>query len=361
AIYGVFPPAFGPIATPVDPFRPEARGLLQQVERTLVTQTPPTYQSDHLKRLVRKLSVNHVAAAQGGRYILRPVMPHPLPGGASPGLSNDPIPVPALNDPQKNPLTPGATGPSGRPFFGVSDQVLAANGLTTNAIANPNVLTAVGFVTPGGQPWPEAAQEWYARRDRQNLARDIYTLLYLLSDPDATPTTNPVLTPNDLSRLVYSEAQLAEMAQFAVNLVDAMDPDDTITAFVYDKDLADGYTPLDDAHGSLDPSGPNPVPYNAVTGRYEDPVRGIVFGVEAQKLAIGEALAVFAHRYEQGGVPGDHYATEWNDQFHNDFAYVELQNMTPAAVPLNGGWSIVCESDFAPATTGVAVPRTLTI
>src|SRR5580700_11982480 len=72
-------------------------------------------------------------------------------------------------------------------------------------------------------------QEWLARYDRQRLARDIYTLLYLTGGGNdtinyATASNQPV----GGVRPVYTDDQLREMAQFAVNLVDALDPDTNI-------------------------------------------------------------------------------------------------------------------------------------
>lgn len=351
----VFPPVYGPLGSTVDVFRPEARGLLQHIDQTLVRQNAPgtitSYNSDILKRLIRKLSVNQVATAyitdrrdQRPRFVLRPVTPHPTPTtipAGSPPLTGEAIPVPVINDAAGNPLAAG----TGRPYFGVSDQLLSSNRLTTQSMANPP--TASGFVTPGMVPWPAAMQEWYARRDRQNLARDIYTLLYTLGHVD--PAMNVATTPN-VGGAVYTEAQLREMAQFAVNVVDAMDPDDTITAFIYDKNLADGYTLLDDGYAVDQPAS-------------TDTARGIVFGVEAQKLAFNEVMAVFAKKYSSspGGPGTNHGATQWNDTYHRDFVYVELQNMWPAPVPMNGGWSVVIEPDIDSATTYLEPSRSLTI
>lgn len=354
----VFPPLYGPPTSTVDVFRPEARGMLQQLDQFLVRQNAPnvpsSYDSDVLKGLIRKLSVNHVAASyvtdrrdQRPRFVLRPVTPHPLPGSTpQTTLTGDAIPVPTIEDAQGNVLAAGTA----RPYFGVSDELLTLNGLSTRSLGAPPIAT--GFAT-GGLSWPAAAQEWYARRDRQNLARDIYTLLYTLGH--VNPLTNVTTTPNT-GGAVYSDDQLREMAQFAVNLVDAMDPDDTVTAFVYDKNLVDGYTLKDD--GYVDQP-----PYDPATRRYEDAERGMVFGVEMQKLAFSEALAVFARKYVEppatDGTP--HAATQWDDTKHRDFVYVELQNMTPLPVGMNGGWSISLVPNAASVPMVTPTPRSLTI
>ena len=133
---GVFPPVF----TTNDPFRSEVRGLLQN----------RNYTNDAVKGLLRKLSANHVAAgyqARDGitRYVLRPLTPHPLSG-----LTN--VALDAATHPEL------AGYP---PRFGQPDTSLP----TTQSISTA------------------AQQEWHARRDRQNLARDIYTLLWVLGNP----------------------------------------------------------------------------------------------------------------------------------------------------------------------------------
>ena len=98
-------------------------------------------------------------------------------------------------------------------------------------------------------------QEWLARYDRQRLARDIYTLLYLTGGGNdainyATASNQPVAGV----RPVYTDDQFREMAQFAVNLVDALDPDTNITVFEYDKDLSNGWNLDDNAYdGTADP------------------------------------------------------------------------------------------------------------
>lgn len=372
----VFPPYFRSGGVFHDPFRPEARGLLQQTQFQLPNGQPlGVADRNNVQSLVRKLSVNHVAAAlpaaspnASPRYLLRPLTPHPT------GLSADALPTPQVRDLQGNVQAPGTA----RPYFGFSDLWLQNSGLATSQIASP----PAAFVDGSGNPYPAAMQEWHARRDRQNMARDIYTLLYMLGDANANPTVNPVTTSNapDASgvRPVYSDEQLIEMAQFAVNLVDAMDPDDTVTCFVFDTDLSDGYTLNDDGYTNpIPPSDPDPMvdsdgdgdPTNDLEATNIDVAggRGIVYGVESQKLTFAEALAVFARRYTQGsGGPRDHDATEWDDSAHRDFVYVELQNMTPWTIPMNGSWSVVCEPNVGPKAdpmdaNGIPIVRSLTI
>ena len=114
------------------------------------------------------------------------------------------------------------------------------------------------------------------------------------------------------------------MAQLAVNTVDAMDPDPVRTLFVYDKNLADGYTPYDD--GYANPPAPD------ATGR------GMVVGVERQELALSEALANVAWAEDKPatgrGDLVDHKLTEWDDAGDADasphsFLFVELAYTGP--------------------------------
>ena len=369
---GIFPPYFG-AAGDIEVFRQEARAILQQSQSPL----RGLNNANTIKGLVRKLSVNQVAAQapprvqQGSRpeYILRPLTPHPTvktnPSGGTP-IGAVPIPVPSYADADGvgGPDDGDGDGETDSPIFGVRDMQL-----TTNGLATWNITSVVDNFTSIGQ-----VQEWHARRDRQNLARDIFTLLYLTShfDPaiNVTTTSNARPTPGiPNSRPIYTDLQLREMAQFAVNIVDAMDPDDTITVFVYDKDLLDGYTNSDDGYSvPLDAVNDfTDYTYDAASKApvfYENEHRGMVFGVEAQQLAFNEVLAVLAKEYDDDNddtTPAqDHEATLWKDTAHRDAMFLELQNMMPYEVTLNGGWSIVCQPID---TTGAATfpARSLTI
>jgi hypothetical protein len=258
-------------------------------------------------------------------------------------------------------------------------------------------------------------QEWLARYDRQRMARDIYTLLYLTgggreanawrpsapyvvgalavpSPPNGhmyictnagtTNTTQPTWPtssgstvtdgsvtwtadvaagpptfaagtfanyatasnqPNATTgiRPVYTDDQLQEMAQFAVNLVDALDPDSNITLFEYDKDLSDGWN-LDDN------------PYDATN----DPItsthavdRGLVYGVERQQLCLNESLVTLYQPCINSvtNLAQGHPDIQWdNNQGPNaglsrqwQMFYTELENLGPTPVSFNNAqWQI---------------------
>jgi len=207
-----------------------------------------------------------------------------------------------------------------------------------------------------------ALQEYWARRDRQQLARDIYVMLYMFGGgADAVPNSNPMTTINYATtsnavnatltnsqnppppagqRPLYQDWQLAEMAQFAVNYVDALDRDDTITMFEYDKDLSDGWN-LDDNPYPGNPPVNDPIVNN---GKPQD--RGVVFGVEAQQLAFNEALVIVSRRVPVFGMNNtwqDHPATQLNDSITDrTFTYLELFNVSPYPVPVNLlNWQVV--------------------
>src|SRR5690606_36437995 len=123
-------------------------------------------------------------------------------------------------------------------------------------------------INPGGSDTDRQAlaeaQEWWAQYDRHRLARDIYTLLYLLGHGDDSlnlRTQGYPATPDENSN--SRNDHLEEMAQFAVNVVDALDRDDVITKFEYDLDLTDGWNPAE---------------------------TDVVYGVEAQSLTLSEVM-----------------------------------------------------------------------
>lgn len=172
---------------------------------------------------------------------------------------------------------------------------------------------------PAYPPQSTAAQEFWARRDRQQLCRDIYVLLYLLG-PGAD-TIDPTATG------AYTPAQCAEMAQFAVNLVDAMDHDSIVTRFEYDTDLSNGWNLDDDPYTS--PSVP------PSTSELD---RGEVFGIERLDLSISEAMTI-----RTDAIAADHTATPWTDTATHTFGYVELFNHSPFNITFDDKevWQIV--------------------
>ncbi len=197
---------------------------------------------------------------------------------------------------------------------------------------------------PAYPPATVEQQEFWARYDRQRMARDIYTLLYTLDD-----ATYGVPTHTDDEKL--------EMAQFAVNMVDALDPDDVLTRFEYDNDLdidADG-----DMLGNWDLDD-NP---------YTDDGNGdrkVVWGVEAQQLTLSEFLLVECQDQMNDlnvtQFPDDEVDGADRERF---FTAIELRNNSPYSVQFGtrGKWMIGLE---VPDSMGgfketYAVPKNRTV
>jgi hypothetical protein len=181
-------------------------------------------------------------------------------------------------------------------------------------------------------------QEWWARYDRQLMARDIYVMLYLFGGGQDVNYANPAAGPP-----LYNNQQLKEMAQFAVNVVDALDRDDTITVFEYDVNLANGWG-LDD---------------NPMTNDGGD--RAVVYGVEMQTLALSEAMIAF---FKNQGAGNDITITPFDDSIAaRYFTYIELMNVSPVNVDLqsagaNGAWRIQMQSSDL---TSIPNPRSVRI
>jgi hypothetical protein len=245
-----FPPQFGTIpryqttALAEDPFRPAVRYMLE-IE---------VNQQQSVQHILRKLSVNSL-----------------LTGGAT-----TPLAFRALTP---HPDDPGTT-------------------LITTTYPPPTPSVPYPPTTP-------AAQEYWARRDRQQMCRDIYVLLYLLG-PGAD-SINPTATG------AYTAVQCQEMAQFAVNLVDSLDRDNVITRFEYDTDLSNGWNLDDDPYTT-----PGIAPSTSETDR------GEVYGIERLNLSISEASVI-----RTGMITGNHQATPWDDATQHTFGFVELYNHSP--------------------------------
>lgn len=263
-----FPPQFGSVARYTttalaeDPFRPALRALLE-IE---------VNGQQNITRPQRKLSLNGI-----------------LTGGATTPMSFRAL-TPHPDDPGAAPIT---------------------------ATYSPTNL-------PAYPPTDVISQEYWARRDRQLLCRDIYVLLYLLGQSD-TSTVSPTATG------AYTPAQCAQMAQFAVNLVDAMDKDAVMTRFEYDLDLSNGWSLDDDPFTSSLTSPPS------LETAAE---RGEVFGVERLDMSISEAMVI---RTEAISPSGDHPATFYPDGTQHHFAYVELYNQSPFDITFDDkvAWQIV--------------------
>ncbi len=177
-------------------------------------------------------------------------------------------------------------------------------------------LTTLPAVTPlpAYPPTTEGEKEFWARRDRQQMARDIYVMLYTFcggNDNKDLASTSGRTGPG-----AYPENTRRQMAQFAVNLVDALDRDNVISVFEYDTDLSNGWECDDDPSGNAEGM--------AATER------GVVFGVEAQELTFSETLWLWQNQIT------DSDRTPFNDDVADgtNFLQIELRSVSPKSVPL---------------------------
>ncbi len=271
----VFPPSF-PGAGAQQTVFPNAPSALQPFRQELFELLrSPNIDGSGSKPIQRLLSVNGVLDRNPstGRLRFRPLTPHPT------GLGNAPVAY--------------------QPAIATAEQLTAGN---------------------------LAQQEWLARYDRQRMARDIYVLLYTLGGgSDAVNYTG-----DNSGRALHTNEQLQEMAQFAVNVVDALDPDNVITQFVYDRNLGDGWDIDDYRYDDPDPMA-------------ADLDRGVVYGVERQMLALNEAMILLGKRVvDSSMMPFNHPATEYDDTKHRSFVHLELENVSPFPVDfINDNWQIL--------------------
>ncbi len=175
---------------------------------------------------------------------------------------------------------------------------------------------AIGDAAPEYPPQNDEDREFWARFDRQRMARDIYVMLYMLcgGNDNLDYRTNTAGS-------AYSDEQKQRMAQFAVNVVDSLDRDNVMTMFEYDTDLSNGWGLDDQPWDSGDPDAAD---------------RDVVYGVEAQELAFSETLWIYQEKYTGGAT--DNPATLFNDTTEDHHhLFVELRNISPNDVDLHSG------------------------
>lgn len=285
--------------TALDPFRRPLRQLLT-VERGNTTTS----------RQQMKLNINQVLVFEdtgtGQTVTTRPLTPHP---------GED------VND--NGVLDPG--------------EDLNGNNVLDNLTSTTINTSWYAYNLPAYPPTTTEQQEFWARYDRQSMARDIYVLLYTLGGSK----DNLDYRADNSGNALYTDTQMKEMAQFAVNVVDALDPDDVITRFEYDKNLHDGWGLGDNPYRSDDETTlASSLGISSQAGQ-----RGVVYGVEAQKLTLSEFLAIKAKKVEDSSSnPYDHPATDYNDEKDRYYTFIELQNSYHQTVSFeNDAWQIRLE------------------
>lgn len=329
----IFPPQFGAVEATrpyrsEDPFRPVLRKLIH-IEQD-------NWDTDKLTHQFR-LNVNRLLTDDSG---------HPLPV-----FPTDPTsPMPPYISLDYRPLTPHITDPTD------------AASITTLPVPGD------ADYPPLYPPANSRHQEWWARRDRQLMARDIYVLLYTLGGgldgtDYGTLSTLPLGTAvtgqqdyrggalgetrsrglnHPRNALTYTTYQLREMAQFAVNMVDALDRDEIITKFEYDTNLSDGWNLNDDPYNNVGEDG---APLDDPVHPEDTDIRGVVWGVESQEFTFSEAIVI------RSTGSTDHAASMWDeggdDQYH---VFIELRNASPfdahlaspdSTTPASAIWRVV--------------------
>lgn len=387
-----FPPRYGSggagVPEVLQPFRAELRTMLRAYLESpdAVDITEATFQ---FRRNINRLLISYWDNSQNRAIpVYRRLMPHPFnapPSANIPGrgtmLGPDGQPGQAGFDDNGNFRHDTNTG---APILDSNNRAIAIadndGGGNTDwgeigAPGSDDLMpwSPVANITAAGLPASNATeeaesrariQEFWARRDRQLMARDIYVMLYTLGGgrnrldySNASLDTNLGVLQTNATRAVYTNDQLEEMAQFAVNLVDALDPDDAITPFEYMRDLSNGWR-LDD--NPYDPNGVSDVfSPSADDGGVAAADRGVVFGVEQQTLTLSELLAIRAPYIDSTETNARH--TTWDDRGTTTqaryFTYLELKNASPQAASLaNRGWRIrridpTATDPYASATT----------
>ncbi|QDV20930.1 hypothetical protein Pan153_56100 [Gimesia panareensis] len=198
---------------------------------------------------------------------------------------------------------------------------------------------------PAYPPTTYAQQEFWARYDRQRMARDIYSLLYSLNCYTTAPSSASSFTSSDKYPHGYTSNELYQMAQFAVNVVDALDPDNVMTRFEYDTNLNDGWG-LDDN------------PYTNTSAEQGTGQRNVVWGVEEVSLTLSEFILVQCddQMTDQTVTQFPDDKTDGTDK-NRFFTAIELRNNSPYSVPFgsSGKWMVGLEVDGS--MVSYAVPR----
>jgi hypothetical protein len=320
AVFAMSPPLLPYKLNPLDPIRAPLR-------RVLLSEHSGSSTSAFATQL--RLNMNlFLSGFNSSGPIYRPLTPHPVnPGNAV---------TPTLAAMMGADASPGQKGLDDDDNGYIDYIDVDGDGAYTAGVDlydyNEVGNTSSDDIQPNSPTAHPEYQEFWARRDRQQMARDIYVLLYLLGGgSDTLPSTG-----DNSGQAIHLNARLKEMAQFAVNYVDSLDRDNVITKFEYDRNLGNGWNLGDN-------------PYETADDTITDPAeRGVVYGVETQQLTFSEILGLISRRVPNGaGTYKDHIATEVDDsQGASDrfYTFIELRNASPYPLNLSdGSWQIAVQ------------------
>lgn len=301
--------AFGPN----DPFRPQLRRLLS-------TEYGDTTGIGHPMRL----SINEFLDVE-----------------RKPNVTGNPFSSPL----QYRPLTPHLTSVPTTPITALPRPIAATPAGAFDPIYTLPPFPPAPYTDSLGNTFTQdAVREFWARRDRQQMARDIYVMLYTFCGGNDDPTTGNVTTPTAAGVTVHNAKVKRQMAQFAVNLVDALDRDNVITAFEFDLNLA-GTNPTTSPPNNGWNLDDDPSTVNAAEAALPPGERGVVYGVEAQELTFSETLWLWQKKVT--GATPDHPRTPFDETLGDyNFFQIELRATSPKNVPL-------ATTGSTTATTGV--------
>ncbi len=192
---------------------------------------------------------------------------------------------------------------------------------------------------------------------RQLLARHLYCLMSLMIDPsvadfmfkDEFDYRNTNYTQNTPQFAGLTQAQWAaremlarKIAQWAVNAVDAMDPDGVMTAFEYDVNPWNGWS-VDGILGTEDD-----------VDRFNFPERRVVWGSEQPDMVITETLATHDRRVHDSPYYAMRTKTSGYDDDMDQLAlpqgslFVELRNPRNPEVRAGAGAPETADRSYGP-------------
>jgi hypothetical protein len=132
---------------------------------------------------------------------------------------------------------------------------------------------------------------------KQLYARHLFCLAMLIYDPDTNADFDGVPPHEPLSAAQAKLLLVRRIAQWAINVVDARDPDGIMTAFEYDANPWNGWQVDSNPNTNADREVPDPTDPTR-------PVGDLVWGTECPELLITETLAFHARHVKDTSNAG---------------------------------------------------------